>query len=169
MKLDELAHLTDFLDEPLDDVLRSIAGWTTVNERKFSRWYARQLYRGLGEIVDLGSLYGGITASLAQGMGENPRSAGRKVHAYDLFLHPPFAERVQPEAREGESSLTFFLESVRPWRERIQVHKGDVAELGWSGDAIEYLFVDVMKDLSIGRSVARDFFPCLLPGQSLLV
>ena len=170
MDLDR-ARVEDFETVALDDVLTTIPGWTSPNERKFNKWVLRELYTGTGDVVDLGCLYGSMTLSMALGLVENPRglASGRKIHAYDRFLHPPMSDRLLPGAKVGESSKDTFLGYLGPWIDHIDIHAGDATEIGWSGQPIEYLFVDVMKTIDVARKIALAFFPHLLPGQSLLV
>src|SRR5437763_3013922 len=49
------------------------------------------------------------------------------------------------------------------------VHEGDLTELGWSGEPIDVLFLDVLKSCEINDAVLRDFFPSLVPGRSVIV
>lgn len=158
-----------FADEPFDDALARMRAWTSPSERHFNNWYARNVYSGRGALVDLGSAYGGTIAPVVAGMLENPRVQPRKAHAYDLFEHALFADQRWPDAKVGAPSLEVFLDAVRPWLRYIEVHHGDVTELGWSGEPIEWLFVDVMKSLEVGRCVLRDFFPHLIPGTAYVV
>ena len=155
----------------LDDAIREVPGWTSWEERRFNKWLLRHQYLGEGEIVELGSLYGSMTLSMAVGLRGNPReaAANRKIHAYDLFVHPDTSVPVVPGVTAGESSLEVFKGFLGDHLDRVEIHAGDVRKIGWPGRKIEYLFVDIMKSVWLGRRVALDFFPFLVPGRSLLV
>jgi hypothetical protein len=49
------------------------------------------------------------------------------------------------------------------------VHEGDITQIGWSGEPIDVLFLDVLKSPEITDAALRDFFPSLVPGRSVIV
>ena len=151
-------------------------GMTTPQEQVFCRDYAARDLRGRGEVVDLGCWLGSSTVALAQGMAVHPSRAtrDRSVHAYDRFVWEAWMDAIvagTPLAGRFAAGDSFFEEfeaRVGPWRERIDVRVADLTEPAWSGQPIEFLFVDAMKDRVLTTTIARDFFPSLVPGAIVL-
>jgi hypothetical protein len=44
----------------------------------------------------------------------------------------------------------------------------DIMQTGWTGEPIEFLLVDAMKSPEVTKKIIEEFYPCLLPGQSLV-
>src|SRR5262250_2891759 len=65
-----------------------VHGMTSTEEQTYFRRYARDMYSGVGEIVDLGCWLGSTTIPLAQGLFKNINvsTKGKRIHAYDLFV-----------------------------------------------------------------------------------
>ncbi len=162
---------------PLDRGLARIPGMTKREERKFLRWYGEKHFRGRGELVDLGSWMGSTVAPLAAGLAANPWLRGEAVvHAFDQFT---WVEHYMADAvrdtdiagryREGDFFVDEFHRFTAPWKDLVQVHAGDLEEETWTGDGIEFLFVDAMKSWSLAAAITRTFFGSLMPGASLVV
>ena len=163
--------------EDLDPKIQSILGWMTPIELGFVSWFMREVYSGVGEAVELGCAFGRSTAATLQGMVANQRAAGKNLHVYDLmtfdwFLLQEFKR--QPGCEDspfelGDSFEEIFWRNVGPWKERVRAHTGDIATNRWSGEPIEYLFIDIMKSWEATGGVIRNFFPFLIPGVSCIV
>ncbi|MDJ0824589.1 MAG: hypothetical protein QNJ16_03710 [Rhodobacter sp.] len=141
-------------------------------ERKLYHWLTADWMRGLGEVVELGTYVGGSTAYLAAGHA----AAGHPgmIHAYDKFTSSEglkarllYANGV-PEF-DGPDILPTAGRLLAPWADRLALHKGNIEELGWSGGPIELLIVDAFKKVALIDRMTADFYPALIPGQSLLV
>ncbi len=153
-----------------------LVGMTSKSEQDFCTRYGRELYKGAGEIVDLGCWLGSTTISLVRGLKENPAflSAGRKVHAYDLFIwfnwmnESTAGTDLTARFSEGDSFLPEFEKRIEPYRANVEIHAGDLAAIGWNGDPIQFLLVDAMKNWELSNAIARDFYPHLLPGSLVL-
>ena len=160
-------------DEP-----KSELGMTCGSEQTFCRNYARELYTGGGEIVDLGCWLGATTVSFAKGLRRNPRLTSEKrrkrIHSYDLFRwHPTMDREVRGtplvgKYREGDSFLPEFEKRTAEWSDYFQVNAGDVKAHPWTGGPIEMLFVDSMKWPDTAASIVKNFYPHLVPGTSLV-
>ena len=151
--------------EPLDDSVKNIKGWTHPNERRFNQWFAREIYKGRGRIIDLGCMSGSSTAPLASGLVANRSGfAGEKVHAYDQFVKQ--WETIPGEPLEdiprGGDFLSRFAENTGPWRDHIEVHREDIGKAAWPGEPIEFLLVDVMKSWITAKAIVDAFFPSVL-------
>jgi hypothetical protein len=49
------------------------------------------------------------------------------------------------------------------------VREGDACQIGWSGEPIELLFLDMVKLWQLNDLVLEQFFPCLIPGRSVII
>jgi len=160
-----------FISAPLDPDVQRFFGWTLPNERRFNQWYAREAFRGMGEIVDLGCMNGSSTAALASGLAANPRAAGRKVHAFDRFIKswPTIPGEPLEDIPQGGDFFARFTENTAPWRDLIDPYRGDIGKFTWTGGPIEYLLVDLMKSWDTAAMAAEKFFPSLLDRDALVV
>lgn len=147
------------------------------SERQLLHWLARDVWEGWGEIVDAGSFLGGSTVSFATGLRarETPPAGGRpRVWTYDRFeaeqymVDAGYFER-WPEIEVGGSFRPAFDDLLGEMAGDTTVHAGDITAAGWSGEPIEILFLDVLKDSSLNDVVLRDFLPALVPGRSVLI
>lgn len=148
---------------------------------------ARDWAQGAGAIVDLGSFAGGSAACLAEGVAQ----AGRRqiVHGYDKFEvvdFGSFADRYRrycetPPASDSPHPLMPLPDAagndmqpvaeafLRPWGDAVQLCKGAIEELGWTGGPIELLVMDASKTAVSMDRMSAQFFPHLIPGRSVVV
>jgi hypothetical protein len=159
----------------LPDDVRGVMTMLSEPERALLYWLARDHYSGAGRIVDGGCFTGGSTLALARGVLDGSKGgANRPIHVYDLFrsdaymLEQYFRPAGLPYA-VGDSFRPEFDRATREVAPLLQVNEGDIRLLGWTGEPIEILFVDVAKDWSINDVLMRSFFSCLIPGRSVVV
>ncbi len=153
-------------------------GMTCGNEQSFCRDYAKELFTGAGEIVDMGCWMGATTVSFSKGLRDNRRLAAdqrrKRIHSYDLFTwHSSMDPNVRGTPlegafREGDSFLPEFEKRTSKWREFFSVNAGDVNAVEWTGGPIELLFVDAMKWPNTAAAIVKKFYPHLIPGMSLV-
>jgi hypothetical protein len=156
--------------------LRRIYGMTSGQERAYFFWFAKQIFCGYGEIVDLGCGLGSTTIPLVMGLVDNSKPAAmhRNIHAYDAFTWTPGYERyvagtaLHGKFQPGESFLEEFNSRVAPWKNRIRAHAEDLSQCTWNGE-IELLLVDAMKSWALTNNIIRKFFPALIPGTSFVI
>lgn len=135
---------------------------------------AAEWYDGMGAIVDAGVFLGGSTAAFVDGIRANPRELPVKpVHCYDLFV-PDWGAKARydeflPHIPPGDSTLPRFRGLMGDRLERVHVHAGDIRDEAWHGAPVSILFVDLAKQWSINDHVMREFFPSLVPQQSVLI
>lgn len=132
---------------------------------------ARYHFKGVGQIVDLGPLIGVGTFCMAQGLQQNPaRNSASRIHSYDLFLMKNMSHFL-PESDAGRTGSVFhrFLENNRDFLDFVVPVPGNLEHMTWTGDPIEILFVDLAKTWSLNQFVMKEFFPYLIPGQSILI
>jgi len=138
-------------------------------------WLARDHYRGAGRIVDGGCFTGGSTLALARGVVDGPTGGGgRPIHVYDLFRADEYMVEhyLRPAGLPHEAGDSFRAEFDRTTRAvapLLRVEEGDIQRIGWTGEPIEILFIDLAKDWDLNQALVRDFFPCLIPGRSIVV
>ena len=143
-----------------------------VPEQQFYIWIAHHWASGEGAIADLGAFVGGSTARLAAGAKLGQRSP--EIHAYDHFTANEKSKRQflykhgVPEF-EGEDILPLAMSFLQPWEETIHFHRGPIQKIGWCGDPIELLVIDVFKKVRLIGPIVEHFFPSLVTGQSLVI
>lgn len=151
-------------------------GMTTLSERAYFKWHAQEIFTGEGAAVDLGSWLGSTTVTLAMGLDANPAQAARRatLHAYDRFVWEPWmdwyadAVHLGPYS-PGESFLPEFEHTITPWRDRIEVHEGDLREQMWCDGPIELLLVDAMKSHELAERIVLRFYGALTVGKGYII
>jgi hypothetical protein len=154
-----------------------LVGMTSKTEQQYFARYGAEIYRGKGEIVDLGCWLGSTTIPLVEGLLKNPAFADsdRKVFAYDLFVWYDWMNQsvigtdLAGKYREGESFVEEFERRTAKYAARIEVRAGDLVKIGWRGGAIEFLLIDAMKNWELANAIVRDFFPSLVPNESRIL
>jgi hypothetical protein len=143
------------------------------SERKLLYSLARDYSSGDGAIVDAGCFLGGSTAALLAGVRDRADAwAGPPVTSYDLFRVEAYTLRKffdDGDVRVGDSFRARFDANVSAFSVPHVVQEGDITQLGWSGENIDVLFLDVLKSPAINDAALRDFFPSLVPGRSIIV
>ena len=176
MTLDPLRRLVrrPWRDVTLPPDATGIPTMLSKMERKLLYSLARDHATGDAAIVDAGSFLGGSTAALLAGVRDrtNPWT-GPPVASYDLFrvdeyMVPKFFADDR-SVRLGDSFRSRFDTHVARFDVPHVVHEGDITKIGWSGEPIDVLFLDVLKSWEINDAVLRDFFPSLVPGRSVIV
>jgi hypothetical protein len=159
---------------PPSEVLNAMTMLST-SERALLYWLARDYYTGAGEIVDGGCFVGGSTLALAYGLLDGGHEWERpRIHVYDLFASDPYMveyyfKPLGITCTSGESFRTFFDANTRSVASLLQVNQGDICQIGWTGEPIEIMFIDISKHWSINDVLLTDFFPCLIPGRSVVI
>lgn len=161
--------------------INTVEGLTTKWEQGYLQWYCEKKYSGKGEIVDLGCYLGASTISEARGLDKNNKVEPKKhrIHAYDIFVvltldegQTPYFKNTSLEGKyqEGDSFLDEFRKRINPWANLIEVHPGDLTQIGWNGEkAIEVLHNDASKNWTLTNSILQNFYPSLIPGISIIV
>ena len=152
----------------------SVPTMISPEERTLLYRLAAEQYDGNGAIIDAGCFLGGSTAAIVDGLRASGRNLPTKpVHTYDLFVVGQAEKsgygQLLGEIPIGGSTLPRFHELMGDRLERIQVHAGDIREEAWSGEPVSILFVDIAKTWSINDHVNREFFPSLVPHESVLI
>jgi len=155
-----------------------LVGMTTPEEQSFLYDFARRVYTGRGEIVDLGCWLGSTTIPLAAGLAENAVVAADRVaiHAYDLFRWETWMEKhlagssLAGSQRPGESFQPLFERLLGAHRSRVRITAADLTRADWQPRReIELLFNDAAKSWELANALLRTFYVHLVPGLSLVV
>jgi hypothetical protein len=156
---------------------RELVGMTSKTEQDYFARYGEKIYAGKGEIVDLGCWLGSTTIPLVKGLLKNPAftESERKVYAYDLFIwfdwmnQSTAGTRLAGKYKEGDNFVEEFKARTKDFSRYIEIRAGDLKEIGWTGEKIEFLLIDAMKNWDLANAVVRDFYPSLAPGESLIL
>ncbi|HXA07509.1 MAG TPA: class I SAM-dependent methyltransferase, partial [Bryobacteraceae bacterium] len=126
-----------------------------IDEIDFLHYLVRTQYSKQGSIIEFGPLGGASTCALAAGAPE------ATLHAYDFWTYHEALRDYFPgrRLRPGQSVLPAFLENIRPFRDRVRVHRGDLTRQRWGSGPIEIVFVDAAKTPASLLHMFREFFP----------
>lgn len=144
----------------------------TDSEVQLLYWLMKEVYSGQGEIVELGTWLGGSTVAMAAGLKANPDAVNKEIHVYDLFIwekHYNTYYGLDYPFQQGDCYLDLYRQNVQPHVSVLNIHKGDVCNLGWTSRPIEILFIDIMKTAATAKCVTANFFPYLIPETSFIV
>lgn len=134
------------------------ASWSSLDQTTMweQAWTVRHLRRAdlSGEVVELGALFGAITAAIGRGV----RGRSVRVTVYDAFdwryITPVPGTRAAGLEASGVRPRQVFDDRVRSWApSRLVVHEGDVLDQSWSGRPIAFLQIDVAKTWEIWNHV----------------
>lgn len=163
------------MKNPVPEDVFNHTGMLIHEERSMLHWLTRHMYRGIGEIVELGVFLGSSSASLASGLEANDRvrEKNKRIHSYDRFFgdfeKSWIEERLKIQLDEKGYFGAIYNEKVKKYESFIDLNEGDLTEKKWDGRPIEILFVDVLKMPELADVVVREFFPYLVPGRSVLI
>jgi hypothetical protein len=156
------------------DAVAAVPTMLSYRERQLLHWLARDHVSGAGRIVDGGSFLGGSTVALASGLAaraDGPWDAA--IASYDLFRVEEYAladfAAALPDPNVGASFRPAFDANIAPWAHLVEVREGDACAIGWSGEPIEVMFLDMVKTWLLNDLVLAQFLPCLIPGRSVIV
>jgi glycosyltransferase involved in cell wall biosynthesis len=170
---------TGYLPYLRSSVLKSPVGMITQYERAFLCWYAAKKFAGIGLIVELGSFAGASTVALAEGLIRSKFSAlnthEKMMRVYDRYVcgeyEAQFLNSVthSQDYYPGQTFYPLFARQTSRHKDQFEVFKGDLNFMNHDGSPIEFLFVDSMKDFQLTEHIARQFFPALVGGASILL
>ena len=161
----------------MSETNQSIPRMLSDKESSYLRAYTQSDYCALGELVDLGCWLGSSSVSMVEGLqaSTNTSARGKIIHNYDLFVWEPWMDQFVKDTslsgkyKKGDSFLPECIQQIEPWKHQIKLYPGDLSQIGWCGDPIEFIFIDAMKSWHLANSILRDFFSCLIPNHSVVV
>lgn len=153
---------------------------TSIRERKVLKYFARCLYSGAGEIVDLGSGVAGTVYPFALGLSKNQQVLEKKsrIYAYDAFTTPKQKVVARGgqiyfsntrEAQKQDSYLHIFQKNCKTLIDYVNVCDGDITTLSWVHKPIEIIHIDIAKKLKVWQHVVKEFFPDFCVNQTIVV
>lgn len=162
-----------WLHEPLADEPAWPPTMLSGRELQLLYWLAKHYADGDGQIVDAGAFLGGSTVALARGIADRAGGPQSRVVSYDRFIIDPYAlscfGAFFSNPKIGESFRCDFDRYTSRWSQHIDVKHGDAVTIGWSGEPIEVLFLDMAKTWRLNYFVLDEMMPCLIPGHSILI
>jgi len=151
-----------------------LIGATTGEERGFCEYYAAELFKGDGLIVELGSWMGSLTRHLLYGLEQNsfvPAERKKKViQTYDLFRWEPYMDEwVKGTQHEGKLQVgsnfcDYFSKFHGKWASYFDAITADLGNYQWDGRPIEHLVNDAAKSASIAQNISTQFLPSVILG-----
>jgi hypothetical protein len=146
-------------------------------ERIMLAWLTSELYRGEGEIVELGVFIGSSTISLASGLSLNKKVPAdkllKRIHAFDRFTGDYECNWIRQNTKlkigKDNNFLSAYRENIKNYEKYVDINAGDLCEKTWDKGDIEILFVDVLKAPALADKVVNEFFPSMMPGKTILV
>src|ERR1041384_6762746 len=154
-----------------------LLGMTSKTEQEYFTRYGREIYRGEGEVVDLGCWLGSTTITLLEGLLKNPAFANtdKKVYAYDLFIWFDWMNEstagtdLTAKYKEGDNFVAEFKRRISKYSSRVEICAGDLVGLGWNGKPIEFLLIDAMKTWDLANGIIRHFYSALIPASGMIL
>jgi tetratricopeptide (TPR) repeat protein len=138
---------------------------------------AKDVFRGVGTVVDAGSFLGKSAFYLSNGLRENPSydPTRDRIHCFDNFIvNDPYTVgylylSIKERLAVGDSTRAIFDSWSAPFADMLEVHQGDFLTMPWASQPIEILFIDIAKRPALGGHVVELFFPDLIVGESVVI
>lgn len=161
----------------ISELIYQPKGMIGPEERRCYFWLGKNCVTDDRCIVDAGAFLGASALCFAAGAAAAGKTGcnGRKlIHAYDYFkvVDQYVGEAIRRDFRpiaKGDSYLDIFQQQTAAFEQLIEPHPGDFLAQNWHGDPIALLFIDIAKTSSLNAHVIGEFFPSLIPGESILV
>jgi hypothetical protein len=155
--------------------IAAVPSMLSTEEQALLYWLARDYWSGAGRIIDAGCFLGGSTIALATGLRDRRDPIlKRPIVVFDRFVVEQytlgggyFADA--PELCAGDDFRPLFDRYLAGLEEFLDVRGGDILQQAWSGEPIEIQFLDVLKTWELNDAVVREFWPSLIPEQSIVV
>ena len=132
------------------------------------------LVGGAGCIVDLGCHLGGSTARIA--LGAKAAHFSGDIHLFDRFMVKyPLSKLLERTPQhltaiaDVDDTQPLVKGLLEPIGANFVLHNGEFMEFEWPGEKVELLFVDIGKNLRTMDHVATQFYPSLIPNQSVII
>lgn len=147
-----------------------IPGFTSPNERSFLYNYIKRLYRGKGDIVELGCAFGSLSVPILKALKEKKRTTS-KLHVYDLFqYHESFgnvlsSSKFKGKIQCGDCFKHIFQHYSEEFNDFLKINKCDLSKTKIFNGSIELLIIDAMKSESLANSIVKSFYPRIKKGS----
>jgi len=143
----------------------------------FNQWLARERYKGIGYVCELGCFLGGSSLSLLNGMNDNCASK-YPLLVWDHFVLDGISAEITPHLKPGANFRSEYLKNLGDYCNKVKIHERNWPEgrilseedsVYPEGLPIEILYIDIAKSEMIHHSVMRNFFPFLVRGDAWLI
>jgi hypothetical protein len=122
----------------------------------------RRVYRGVGNVVDLGALLGSAVVCLAAGHKDSGKLSLRKLHSFHMFFCPSegFSRTpIKSGKKLGDCTLDIYHKPVGSLINGVQVYEGDIIRMAKQGGRGAILFVDGAKTRDVNEAETVDIVP----------
>ena len=158
--------VSDFSDVELPQ-LPEVPGMTSPAECRYLYWLTATQLAGTGRLVEVGTWLGRSTLHIAAGLSRSGHD--QQLCCFDGYTWGPSdGKAADLPLRPGDSFQKYFEANVSPFAELIRVHRTRIADISWSGDPVELLFLDAPKKHSDITRCLEVFGPSLAAGQSYI-
>ena len=159
----------------------AVPSMMSVAERRFLYGLASKYYAGAGVIVDAGIFLGASTTCFGEGLRQSPylesaiASWQRPIVSFERGIvtptMPAFFKRnfLDIDLKPGNSFAELVRTNIQPVARLVDLRIGDIQETGKIEQPIEILFLDVLKLPAINKFVVENYYPQLIPGQSIVI
>ncbi|MGF1631577.1 MAG: class I SAM-dependent methyltransferase [Kiloniellaceae bacterium] len=146
--------------------LPDLPGMISPSEGRYLFWVTSNL-EGAGCAVEVGSWLGRSSVHIAAGLAASGRPT--PLHCFDGFTWAPndVSKSTLP-LRPGDDFQHYFLQNTAAFGDRITAHKTKIAQIQWSGEPVELLFLDAPKRQAEIARCLEVFGPALIPGTSVI-
>lgn len=167
-------------EHPWNDIAASsIDNWGTprammrMPEKKYLYWMMKELYEGLGAVLDLGPLTGGSTVCLTGGLLDNqsiPSNKKPKIESYDLFYYDATWGKLSHRGiYKDDNFLERFRKNTDKIKDQVTTIVGDILDVKTYEKPIEILFVDLAKSEKLMCHIMKTFYPKLIVGSGVII
>ncbi len=158
--------VSDFSDVELPP-LREVPGMTSASEGRYLYWLASSQLSGEGELVEIGSWLGRSTMHLAAGLRRT--GSQENLHCFDGFAWGPSdPQKSDLPLRPGDNFQAYFEANLADYSDLVSAHRTRIANIAWTGQPVEVLFLDAPKKLTEITRCLEVFGPSLIPGRSII-
>jgi hypothetical protein len=144
--------------------------------------YIGELYKGRGEVIELGPWLGKSTRHIIRGLRKNPHFVDRQLHVFDDFIwrsgwmdrHTPQHLR-PPNHADFRPIFELFVQDILPdltvKRARIADYDGNehLTRIKWDGRPIEMMYIDCGRTTQVNEGWFEIFSPSFIPDVTLLI
>ncbi|ASP64368.1 hypothetical protein [Sinorhizobium meliloti] len=126
------------------------------------------------QIVELGTWLGAGTSQMATGLQSRADDHNIRIHTFDSFtMSASSAEKARKqgvEFKEGDDTLPWVREALKPYGPLVEFHKGMLDEQTmWTGEPISLYVDDATKYPYTFYLCLKKFGPSWIPGKTIVV
>ena len=159
--------ISDFAEVALPD-LPTLPGMTSVSECRYLFWMGSNQLRGVGDVVEVGSWLGRSSMHIAAGLAASDRQT--HLHCFDGFTWAwGDSKAADLPLKRGDSFEAYFLENVSAFADRITSHRTKIKDISWTGEPIEFLFLDAPKKQADMTRCLKVFSSSLVPSATVAI